>query len=392
MTSRWDAWRSAGGWLVMASLALTPVNLIGAEACFGLAAILWVAGQAQGAWRWTAPAYVVPLGLYAAWTLVSAAFSPLPVASIVDSKQLVLFLIVPLVVTFVRADRAALAVDLVVAVGASVALLGVVQYAMFGYDDLSRRPVGALSHYMTFSGVLMLVTCAAVARLLYSPLRRAWPAIALPALLAALLFTQARNAWIGTVLALSVLVAIKQWRALIVVPIAALAIVALAPSALRDRVYSIADPADPTNRDRVAMALIGSRMVADRPLVGVGPEMVERRYADYRDRADIARWAVNPTNPHLHNVPVQIAAERGLPALAAWIAFVLMALGGLVKRLRAGVAPVLSATGVAAIVGMLSAGLFEYNFGDSEFLMLFLGLIALPFAAGRDRDAPGADR
>ena len=30
---------------------------------------------------------------------------------------------------------------------------------------------------------------------------------------------------------------------------------------------------------------------------------------------------------------------------------------------------------------MLFAGLFEYNFGDSEFLMLFLGLISLPHAA-----------
>jgi hypothetical protein len=30
---------------------------------------------------------------------------------------------------------------------------------------------------------------------------------------------------------------------------------------------------------------------------------------------------------------------------------------------------------------MLGAGMFEYNFGDSEFLMLFLGLITLPYAA-----------
>jgi hypothetical protein len=27
--------------------------------------------------------------------------------------------------------------------------------------------------------------------------------------------------------------------------------------------------------------------------------------------------------------------------------------------------------------------MFEHNFGDSEFLMLFLGLITLPFAARR---------
>ena len=32
---------------------------------------------------------------------------------------------------------------------------------------------------------------------------------------------------------------------------------------------------------------------------------------------------------------------------------------------------------------MLAAGLFEYNFGDSEFLMLFLLLVTLPYAADR---------
>jgi hypothetical protein len=42
---------------------------------------------------------------------------------------------------------------------------------------------------------------------------------------------------------------------------------------------------------------------------------------------------------------------------------------------------VLTTTALAAMAGMLAAGLFEYNFGDSEFLMLFLGLITLPFAA-----------
>ena len=32
---------------------------------------------------------------------------------------------------------------------------------------------------------------------------------------------------------------------------------------------------------------------------------------------------------------------------------------------------------------MLAAGMFEYNFGDSEFLMMFLVLITLPFAGER---------
>ena len=38
---------------------------------------------------------------------------------------------------------------------------------------------------------------------------------------------------------------------------------------------------------------------------------------------------------------------------------------------------------LACTVAMLAAGLFEYNFGDSEVLMLFLVLVTLPYAAER---------
>jgi hypothetical protein len=48
--------------------------------------------------------------------------------------------------------------------------------------------------------------------------------------------------------------------------------------------------------------------------------------------------------------------------------------------------PALSNTGLAVIGAMLAAGLFEYNFGDSEFLMLFLVLVTLPYAAERYAD------
>jgi len=133
---------------------------------------------------------------------------------------------------------------------------------------------------------------------------------------------------------------------------------------------------DPTNRDRRAMLVVGAGMVRDHPIFGVGPEMVQRVYADYRPE-----YAVNATNPHLHNVPVQIAAERGLPALLAWLWFVVVAGRDLTRRVWSGRSPAVAGAGLAALVAMLTAGLFEYNFGDSEFLMLFLGLLTLPFAA-----------
>ena len=110
-------------------------------------------------------------------------------------------------------------------------------------------------------------------------------------------------------------------------------------------------------------------------------------YVRYRDTD-----AVERVNPHLHNVPMQIAAERGVPALAAWLWFVGSAIAGLAALWRERRQKSLVATGLGAIAGMLAAGMFEHNFGNSVFLMLFLVLITLPFAAtrGSTPESPGA--
>ena len=136
-----------------------------------------------------------------------------PVASVTDSKQLILFLLVPVVARFARAGLAMKVIDVVIALGAAGALVGIVQARMFGYDNLSQRPMGSLSHYMTYSGVLMLVTCAAVARLVFYRREWIWPAIALPALIVALAFTLTRNAWIGTAVARYGALAVPDWSA-----------------------------------------------------------------------------------------------------------------------------------------------------------------------------------
>ena len=148
---------------------------------------------------------------------------------------------------------------------------------------------------------------------------------------------------------------------------------------------SMFDPNSETNRERPVMLEVGARMVADHPFFGVGPEMVYPRFQYYH--------AIEPGRdapPHLHNVPVQIAAERGLPAVVAWLWFVAVAGRSLVKQLNRGPARAVAGAGLAAVVAMLAAGMFEYNFGDSEFLMLFLGLITLPYAAARPTSSSSA--
>src|SRR4029079_10831047 len=113
---------------------------------------------------------------------VSTFFSIDPSVSIVDSKQLVLLVIVPLAYRLFRGNRARLAVDVIITVGALSAALGVIQYLILSYDHLGRRPQGTLGLYMTYSGLLMLVTCAAVSRVMFGAHHRAWAALVLPAL------------------------------------------------------------------------------------------------------------------------------------------------------------------------------------------------------------------
>ena len=374
----------AGFVLVALCLGVVQWSIFWAQSVLFLAAaVLWLVVVLRERRRLDLPAFFLPLSVYGALTLASAAVSLDPIASLKDSKQLLMFLMVPVVAQFARGGRASQTIDVIIAMGAAGALVGIVQFAMFGYDNLDNRPVGALSHWMTFSGVLMLVTGAAVARLLFYPRQIAWPLVAVPALIVALVVTYTRNAWIGTFLAVSTLLAIRNWRLVIVAPVVAVLVILAAPGEVQRRAQSMLNPTEPGSIDRIVMWKIGADMVRDHPVFGVGPEMVQVVYPDYRAKYP---EAVNELNPHLHNVPIQIAAERGLPALAAWLWFVVVAARDLWRQLRARIAPAVAGAGLAALVAMVSAGMFEYNFGDSEFLMLFLGLLTLPFAATLRRE------
>ena len=354
-----------------------------------LAALLlsWIVLRVRARSLPGAPPFFTSLLVYAALTLLSSAFSVDPAASFVDSKQLVLFAVVPAVYDIARGSRAATVADVIISVGAASAVFGIIQYGLLHYDNLGQRPQGTLTHYMTYSGVLMLVICTAAARLVFGARDRIWPALVMPALVVALALTFTRNAWIGACVAVGLMFILKDFRLTALLPVILAALFVLAPEGLISRLTSTFDAQDPANQDRFAMIEIGALMVQDHPLTGVGPNMVPRLYDQYRPD-----YAVNEVNPHLHNVPLQIAAERGLPALAVWTWFVGALAVGLFRLFRRSHSPpdtgrVMAAAALGAVAAMLAAGLFEYNFGDSEFLMLFLVLITLPFAAARADDA-----
>ena len=378
-----DRLEEVGLWSLIGIVAAMQLSIFAAQLMLAIASLAWLISHVSRGERLEAPRFFWPLAVYAMLTLASAGFSIDPEVSFTDCKQLVLLMLVPITYDLARGARANSVLSIILTIGAASAFVGIVQYAVLNFDGLGRRPQGTLSHWMTYSGTLMLVICAATARLLYGTSGRLWAAFIMPALLVALSLTLTRGAWVGVAVGVALLLLSKDFRLLALIPIVIVGTVLLAPDTIKERFWSIIDPKDLTGRDRIAMLEAGAAIVKDYPLMGVGPDQIERVYPRYR-----VPDAVKPTNPHLHNVPMQIAAERGLLALGAWIWFVIAVFLGLFTLVRKSRNKSLAAAALGAMAAMLAAGLTEYNFGDSEFLMLLLVIITLPFAANRDGGLP----
>ena len=143
---------------------------------------------------------------------------------------------------------------------------------------------------------------------------------------------------------------------------------------------------DASSVDRIYMWQAGFDMVRDRPMFGQGPGRVEDVYPEYR-------WSEAPNlkQPHLHNNALQIAAERGLPALVWWLWWAATVLADGWRALRGGDTWRWPAGAATALFGaLMAAGLFEYNFGDAEVLMFTVLASSRPYAVRRGEEGPAA--
>ncbi|MBI4610655.1 MAG: O-antigen ligase family protein [Candidatus Rokubacteria bacterium] len=242
------------------------------------------------------------------------------------------------------------------------------------------RAKGFFSIYMTLGGSLIVSLALLSAELALGSRRRAWWLVPPAALgFVTLGLTYVRNAWLGFAAAIGVLVLLSRRLALLV-PLGLAVILALSiPSPLKAKLLSMFDPGSPSASERFYFWDAGLRMLKDAPLLGLGPGGVRLYYPDYK-HPDARRARTG----HLHNNLVQIAAERGLLGLGAWlwiwVAFLLRA-GRIYAQLPPARADdrVLVAGSLAAVIGFLIAGLFEYNFGDSEVIGLVWVVMAFPF-------------
>ncbi len=240
----------------------------------------------------------------------------------------------------------------------------------------NSRVDGTMSIYMTFAGVLMLVLLMALSRLFfYSPKDPLAVAVSI-SLTACLFFTLTRQAWLGVLMGGVFLIFIREKKLLFAVPFIIAIAIALSPSAVKERIYSMANLKDRTLGIRMQLWSGGWQIFKDSPIVGCGFKCVDKVFSNYPEHAEILKRYKG-----LHNNFIQLAVDVGFLGLTAWMSIWVLFFLKIYRRKP----PPDDETrwvyfgAAAAAIGFLSGGFFEVNFYDSEVVMLMYFLMAMPF-------------
>jgi len=393
-------WPQKAGFLMVAgSVSLALVSIAASQILLGgaiVAAILQI--RREGRARCMPVAILWPLLFLFVWTLIAAYAASGQLHSSLVGKFFLFTLLFILPVLARGSEGVIWIYHAVFAVAAVASAAGLVQYFTDPERDLLHRIQGFMSIWMTYSGLLMLVLVSLIAYAAVIGWRKhLWILPLAGATAAALYFSQTRSAWLGAVAGTVVILLLKRPRAILGLPVLLLALYMASPEGIQERLRSGWNPADTTTSGRIEVFGAAVRLIQAHPWLGVG-QRVSREVLRYRGTAEFPDYAYL----HMHNNFLQIAAERGIPGLLLWLWFMFQ-LGwqpflifrsgsrAAAAREAAGeTAQFVSATAVGAWAALLTSGMFEYNFGDSEVLTLFLFMMGAPHAA-KALDKPGKE-
>ena len=383
-------------WLAIGSAASILLSIAISQILLAIAlGVLLLSGLPL---RW--PKAAAGLGLFLVWTLISLGFSPDPAHGSPQVRKMIVFLI--LLVVFSSVRKLAEARWLVYAwlvLGTVTAGRGFYQYIRdialakeahmdFYHYYVAGRISGFMSHWMTFSGQQLFILLMIGAFLLYAPPRRErwwlWLPCGVVAGLA-LILSDTRSIWLAALAGgFYLLWRWSRWAAVAMPVVVGLGLL-VAPVAVQRRAISIVKPEKETdsNQHRIVCWCTGWEMMKAHPLLGLGPEEIakpaifERYIPSY-----IQRPIPMGFYGHLHNIYIQYAAERGIPAAliltltllgALWRfrqALLLLPPGRSYRRF-------ILEWAMASLIGVMVSGVFELNLGDSEVLTMFLVVLCL---------------
>lgn len=374
--------------LVLVSIAASQILLAGA-----IAGCLWERLRNPAAERRIATV-VWPLLCFLIWTVAAMMLSPDVLLALGELKKFFLYLILFLTPAIAgAAGTRAWIYRGIFGMAAVSATAGLIQYLANPNRDLLHRISGLLSHWMTFSGTLMLVLVALFSYVLCYGLRRSWWAVPVGILTAVATFlSQTRNALLvgGPAGLIAVFLLMKRYRAIAGLAVVLAVTYVASPAGIRQRLRVAFDRSNPDTSNRIELFETATRLIRDNPWFGVGPKNVGIEALRYRGNRDYPEWMYQ----HMHNNFLQIAAERGIPGLILWLWLMIRlawdswkryceARRRMLEQTERGDTPealMVSTAALGAWIALLGAGMFEYNFGDSEVLTLFAFMMSAPYA------------
>jgi len=259
------------------------------------------------------------------------------------------------------------------------------------------RAEGTLGHYVVFAEMLMQIGCMAWALLLSAGRgKTGWKllfAIAFAGITAALFATSTRAAVGGLLLGCVASVLLLGARKVRIAGTITLVVI-LAGAILwieHTRRSEWVGGSDISAHFRVLMWEDGIRLVRQHPWFGVGMETVRVHYREWNIRGFIQYNVIS----HFHSTFLQIAVERGIPALLAWLWFCVayfVFLFRLIRRLpnQSRFAFGVAAGALAAFAAFTFTSIFHYNLGEEPLAMITFFYFGIAVALDRLSATPGA--
>ena len=245
------------------------------------------------------------------------------------------------------------------------------------------RASGWTRHYETFAELLQMIAQLALG-LALAHLRNHGPnkyfrvaIIAAALLTAGLVFTAMRTVVVAFAIGATV-IALRSLRGTLRVVFTfalffVLAFAAVVVSQTRDRNALLLG--DPSSSLRWQVASVGLSRIPIHPIFGHGMDAMQRHWNE---------WGFPGKDMlHLHSTPLQLAFDRGLPALAFWL-WMMIAFWLSIARAEKHAADlsdthsygILLGT-LGALTGFLASSLVNYNYGDAEAAMMFWFLMGI---------------
>ena len=247
------------------------------------------------------------------------------------------------------------------------------------------RATGFYNHWVTYAEVLQLIASLALG--IFLALRQKLSLtgvllfLAVAGLVFALAMTVTRASWIGfTVSALAMLLLTSSRRTIIIVGACAIPLV-LAGVVLLQQRRSIGffDKSDQSTSWREMVWKEGFQLLVSKPrhlIFGVGIDSIKGHWREW-GLFDNGRQPIG----HMHSNLLQIALERGVPALIVWLILIGVYLRTLWRITRQEgtdeFARGLAVGALGGALGFFTSGLVHYNWGDSEVVTVFYLVMGL---------------